>query len=223
MKKGVFIVIDGTDGSGKQTQSKLLIERMQSENLPVETISFPQYGKKSASPVEEYLSGKYGDANDVGPKASSILYAVDRFDASKQISKWLQEGKHVIADRYVGSNMAHQGSKIDDANERHAYYDWNRELEFSIFNIPEPDANIILHVPADISIELIRQREGKAGVQNDIHENIEHIKAAERTYLELAERFDEFKKISCAPEGELLSRENINNEIWNIVKPLLDH
>ena len=106
---GKFIVIDGTNGSGKATQTHLLMEELKLNGYPVEMTDFPQYGTKSAGLIEEYLNGKYGQ---VGPHAASIFYAIDRFDASFKIRQWLQEGKVVISNRYVTANAGHQGGKI---------------------------------------------------------------------------------------------------------------
>ena len=114
----VFIVFEGIDNSGKSTQCRLLLEHLKKEGYKVEMIDFPQYGKKSAALIEEYLSGKYGSASEVSPYVASIFYACDRYDASFKIRQWLKEGKIVVADRYVGSNIGHQGGKIKNKDER---------------------------------------------------------------------------------------------------------
>ena len=135
-RRGKLIVLDGTDGSGKTTQLKLLIETLEAENYNVATVDFPQYGTKSAGPLEEYLNGKYGQVN---PYAASIFYAIDRFDVAFQIRSWLEQGKLVIANRYVTANAGHQGGKIADNIERIKYFKWLDNLEYNIFNIPKPD------------------------------------------------------------------------------------
>lgn len=224
--RGVFIVIDGTDGSGKATQTKLLIDHMNMEGYPVETISFPQYKKKSCGPVEEYLSGAYGSAHEVGPYRSSILYAVDRFDASQTIRCWLESGKNVVADRYVGSNMGHQGSKISDPKERGKFFEWEMELEHEIFGIPRPDINVILHMPAEIAQELMHERDArggsKHGLKKDIHESDpRHLKAAEAAYLDMAERFETFFLVECVVDGKLLPAKTIHERVWSLVKPFM--
>src|SRR3989339_472107 len=154
----MFIMIDGIDGSGKSLQAELLINRLKKENYPVEIISFPQYGQKSAAAIEEYLNGLYGTAEEVGPHRASVLYAVDRFAAAPKIRNWLQENKIVIANRYVSSNMGHQGGKIKDNEERKKFFEWNDDLEYNIFGIPRPDLNIILHVTASIAQELVDKK-----------------------------------------------------------------
>jgi dTMP kinase len=218
-KQGKFLVIDGTDGSGKATQTKLLIERMRREGFQVETIAFPRYGQKSAGPVEDYLAGKYGTAEDVGPKRASIFFAIDRYAASFQIQQWLNEGKVVVADRYVAANMGHQGGKIADQSEREEYFRWNDELEYENFGIPRPDMNLILHVPCKVSQSLLEKRDGD---DQDIHQaDINHLIQAEKTYLQMAEMFDEMRLIGCCREDGLLSREEIHELVWKEVEQLL--
>lgn len=214
----MFIVIDGVDGSGKATQTKLLVQHMQKEGLPVETISFPQYGKKSAGPVEEYLSGKYGSAEDVGAKRASILYAVDRFDASNTLKGWLDAGINVVADRYVGSNMGHQGSKIDDPVERKAFFEWESDFEHNLLGLPRPDINIVLHVPCDVAMGLMEGRESKHGLKQDVHEaSPDHIQKTEIAYLDLVNQYDEFEKITCTINNQMLPQEEIHNKIWELI------
>src|SRR4030042_2267814 len=136
---GKFIVFEGLDGSGKSTQSKLLVNHFKKERHKTIKIDFPQYGTRVAGLVEEYLNGKYGGSEEVGPYRAAIFYACDRYDASFKIKKWLKEGKIVIANRYVTANMGHQGGKIANPLERKNYFSWLYELEYEIFNIPKPD------------------------------------------------------------------------------------
>jgi len=114
---GKLIVIDGGDGSGKGTQFNLLLERLQKMDLDVQVKDFPQYGKKSAGAVEEYLNGVYGSPEDVGPYRASIFFAVDRYDASFEMREWLNSGAIVLCNRYVTANLGHQGGKIKDEEE----------------------------------------------------------------------------------------------------------
>lgn len=225
--QGKLIVIDGTDGSGKATQTRLLVERLNQEGFEVETIAFPQYGKKSCGLVEEYLEGKYGGAEEIGPYRASIFYAVDRYDASFQIHAWLAEGKIVIADRYVGSNMGHQGGKISDPEERARYYEWNHQLEHGIFSLPKPDINFVLFVPVEISIKLAEHRNATEGnkhtLKKDIHEaDHHHLSSAAQAYLDLTERFDTFERIDCVDENALLPPQTIHEKIWNRLFTLLE-
>lgn len=221
---GKFIVIDGTDGSGKTTQFNLLVEKLKAEGFVVEIADFPQYNTKSAGLVEEYLSGKYGGADDVTPYQSSIFYAVDRFDASFKIRQWLREGKIVVSNRYVSASMGHQGGKIDNHLERKVFFNWLYELEYKLFNIPKPDLSLILHVEAEISQDLAknRHREDWTGKTRDIHEeNLNHLKKAEQVYLEIASSFPDFKLIKCTREGQIMSREEIHELVWIYTNQIL--
>ncbi|MBT6254457.1 thymidylate kinase [Candidatus Uhrbacteria bacterium] len=218
---GAFFVIDGTDGAGKATQTRKLVERFVSEGRAVETISFPQYGAKSAGMVEEYLGGKYGEnAKDVNAKAASIFYAVDRFDASFKIKQWVAEGKIVISDRFVGSNMGHQGGKITDQDERSAYLAWNDDMEHNILRIPRPTLNVILSVPVEVAMKLAKQGEKeKTKVKGDIHEkDPDHLQASIETFKEVATNFPGYHLIDCSQEGGLRTIEDIHEEIWRAVQ-----
>jgi len=214
---GKFIVIDGTDGSGKTTQFNLLVDKLKAEGFLVEVADFPQYNTKSAGLVEEYLSGKYGSADEVTPYQSSIFYAIDRYDASFKIRQWLQEGKIVIANRYVSASLGHQGGKIENPLERKVFFNWLYELEYKLFNIPKPDLSLILHVEASIAQQLAakRHREDWVGKTRDIHEeNLDHLKKAEQIYLEIAQTFPDFKLIKCTRDGEIMDRQEIHDLVW---------
>ncbi|MFZ2190063.1 MAG: thymidylate kinase [Candidatus Magasanikiibacteriota bacterium] len=220
--QGLFIMLEGTDGSGKSLQTELLLQHLKNDGKQVEQISFPQYGQPSASLVEEYLNGGFGSAHEVGPYRASILYAVDRFSASKKIRAWLDEGKIVIANRYVASNMGHQGGKITDDEARKKYYDWNYNLEYNILGIPKPDVNLILHVTPEISQLLVDKkgdREYLHGKKRDIHEDdINHLKDAEKAYLQIANLYPEFKLIECVKDDTILPPDTIHAIIWEEIK-----
>jgi len=225
-QNGLFIMLEGTDGSGKTTQTELLVKKLKEEGHDVEQISFPQYGEKSAALVEDYLNGKFGTAEEVGPYRASILYAVDRYAAKEKIEKWLAAGKIVIANRYVASNMGHQGGKIADTEERQKYFDWNYNLEYTIFEIPRPDVNIILHVTPEISQQLVDKKEAREyitdGKTRDIHEDdLNHLKNAERAYLDIANQFQEFTLIECVEENSMLPADTIHTKIWETISPHL--
>ncbi len=218
MAKGKFFVIDGTDGSGKATQTELLINRMRAEGFPVETISFPRYETPTGKLVKKYLDGGFGTLEQVGPQQASRLYADDRLAASPEIRAWLEAGKNVVANRYVTSNMGHQGAKIADSAARKAFFEWNDRLEYDENRLPRPDLNVILHVPAEMGQKLVGQR----GTTNDIHEqSLDHLKAAEQTYLEIAKICSECVLVECVENGQIMSREAIHEKVWRIIKPLL--
>lgn len=217
--KGKFFVIDGGDGSGKTEQARLLVARMRSEKLAVGEISFPRYETPTGNVVKAYLEGAFGEPTAIDAKQASTLYAIDRWAAFKQgVFAGLTEGEHLVANRYVASNMGHQGSKFDAVEDRRAFFAWNDALEHGTFGIPRPDLNIILHVPAEISMRLITSR----GNAQDGHETLAHLKRAEATYLEIAASFPGFVLIECVRNGELLPMPAIHELVWNEVQKHLD-
>ncbi len=219
MTKGKFLVIEGPDGSGKTTQFNALFEKV-SRKAEVRTIHFPRYEESSSYFVREYLGGKYGALETIGPKKASLFYALDRYDASmKQLAGWIANGETVIVDRYVGSNMGHQGSKIADRTNRLDFFRWLYDLEYGVLGIPKPDMNIILHVPATIA-QTLRNGSGK---DPDLHErDYDHLQKTERAYVEMAELFkDEFTLIECAPAGKLLSIDEVHKLVWEVARKTL--
>ncbi len=220
---GRFIVIDGTDGSGKATQAKLLSDELKLNGYQVEMADFPQYGTKSAGIIEEYLNGKYGQ---VSPRAASIFYAIDRFDASFKIRQWLKEGKIVVSNRYVTANAGHQGGKIPDDLERVKFFRWLDDLEYNVFGIPKPDLNVILHVPAEVAQQLVdmkseeqRAYADQAHKKRDLHEaDQEHLKNAEKVFRQIAKLFPNTKLVECVERGELLPPEAVHNKVWELAR-----
>jgi dTMP kinase len=227
MSKGKFIVIEGTDGSGKGTQFAELQKRLTNQDVEFETFDFPQYGQPSAYFVEQYLNGEYGTPDDIGPYRGSTYYAMDRYQASFKMREALEAGKWVIANRYVGSNMGHQGGKIADEEERKKYFTWLDDFEFSIMGIPKPDLNVVLHMPAEKAQKLVdqkAQREYLGDKKRDIHEDdLNHLKNAVKVYSEITELFPEtFTKIECMDGDKLLSISEVSDLIWQNVEPLLN-
>lgn len=215
--KGKFIVIEGTDGSGKGTQVHLLVKRLQEEGIPVEMVDFPQYESPSSYFVGKYLRGEYGTAEQVGPYRGSLFYALDRYDKSFDIKKWLAEGKYVIANRYVSANMGHQAGKIDDIQQRDAYLEWLHHLEYEICDIPMPDKTIFLFVPPEIGQKMVDQknrREYTQGKERDIHEaDLAHLQKASNAYFYVAEKYG-WTTIECTHNGEMRSREDIHEMLY---------
>lgn len=218
MANGKLIVIEGADGCGKKTQTEILTRRLQ-ETRVVTSLSFPQYGKKSAGLVEEYLAGRYGHPSLVSPFAASLFYAVDRFDVARELRAALERGDTVVLDRYVDSNAGHQGGKISDPKERAGFITWLYGMEYGILGVPRPDLVVVLHVPVEITIELMKKRGGKA----DGHEaDIRHLKNAEASYLWLAEQYpDDHKVVECAEGGNILPPEVIAEKVYALVEPFV--
>lgn len=224
-KKGKLIVLDGTDGSGKTTQAHLLVNRLRQNGHKVKLADFPQYGHKSAGLIENYLTGQYGEADKVDPYIASLFYALDRYDFSFKLNNWLNAGCHVISNRYVASSMGHQAGKIKNKKQRQKFLRWLDELEYNLLRIPQPDLNIILHVPAEIAQKLVDHKGPRAylnGQKRDQHEkNRQHLLNAEKSYLEVAKTFPKFQLIECARNGEIMARKEIHGKIWEAIKNIL--
>lgn len=222
-----FIVIDGTDGSGKGTQTKLLVERLRAEGRAVEQLSFPRYGKPEAFFIEQYLTGHYGDLSEVGPYRASVLFAVERFHVAQDIRKMREAGTIVVSDRYVSANKGMQMGKITDPGERKTFLDWLNDFEYRLLGVPKPDLTILLHVPSEVAYELVANKDERGylnGKKRDIHEaNLPFLQNAERAYLSLPEMdtVENWEVFSCMEEGKLLPIETIHERLWQRINPLL--
>lgn len=223
-ERGMFITIEGGDGSGKATQAELLRKHC-AERLGKHAtlVSFPRYDNPSGYYAKRYLNGEYGEANDVHPELGSLPYAIDRFAAREEILTALNEPNSiVIADRYVASNMAHQGTKIADDTERKIFYERIIQTEYDILGIPRPDKNIVLLVPAktaqaNVDKKAPRQYTNK---KRDIHEaDTSHLEKAKENYEELCRIYpDEFTPIKCTDEENRMRKiEEIQTEIQTIL------
>lgn len=225
MAKGKFIVIEGSDGSGKGTQFKIITEQLQAAGHDIATYDFPQYDKQSSYFVREYLNGNYGSADELGAYKPSLFFALDRFEAAKSIKADLDAGKIVLSNRFVGASMAHQGQKIDDDTERTKYYNWLYDLEFNILGIPKPDISIVLLVPADIAQKLVDQKEARSYTdkKRDIHEaDLNHLKRAVAAYEKLCQQFPgNFQAINCVEDGNLLPIESVTQRLMAKITPLI--
>lgn len=223
--KGKIIVIEGTDCSGKETQSKKLIERLNKEGIKTEYFSFPQYNTPTGRIVGgPYLGKSYicecwfpEGAINVDPKVASLYYAADRRYNVGKINEMLDNGINVILDRYVYSNMAHQGGKLKDQNERFKMFEWLETLEFGLLELPHADIKLFLHVPYEVSNELKKSRT-ELPDQHEMSE--EHLKNSEKAYLEIVGKYN-FKKFECNDGNKIRPIEDINNEIYNYIIDLL--
>lgn len=221
---GIFIVIDGTDGSGKATQTKLLVKHLKKFGWRVSVADFPQYRAKSAGPVEEYLNGKYGTAKEVGPYRASMFFAVDRYAASFKIRRWLEEGRVVIGNRYVSANLGHQGSHLPSAAARRKFFSWAEHLEYNLFGIPRPDLVLVTHVPAHLAQKLVDLKGARSYIKKKrdlLEADLAHLKRAEATYLQMARELKGYRLIECLDHGRLLSPKEVHQKIWQAVQALL--
>lgn len=223
--KGKLIVIDGTDGSGKATQVKKIKERLEKEGHMVKSLDFPRYydnffGKM----VGECLKGNYGDWAGLHPKIASVIYANDRAESAPQIKQWLDDGNIVILDRYVSSNQIHQGGKINDLHERREFMQWLDTMEHEILGSPRPDIILYLDVPIAVTQKLLIEKGNKESKKylegrGDQHEdNPQHLEDAKQSGLKMIAENNNWIKIECAPNGNMRSIQDINDDIYNEIK-----
>ena len=219
---GKLIVFEGTDGSGKATQSELLCRRLETEDRPFRKITFPRYGKPSAAMVEEYLHGNLGKhPGDVNAYAASLFYAMDRYASWKQDwGTFYEDGGLIVADRYTTSNAVHQASKLPEG-ERKAYLDWLFDLEYRLLGLPAPDMVVYLDMPTELTEKMMRKREAASGTQADIHEQDKaYLRRCRENANEVA-RLCGWTVIRCGRDGAPRTIEDIQGEVWEQVRTLL--
>lgn len=219
---GKLIVIEGLDGSGKSTQVELLKQRLTESNIKLKQIKLPDYENKSSTLVKMYLAGEFGkNPSDVNIYSASLFYAVDRYASYKNI--WGEDYKNgtlILADRYTTSNAVHQTVKLPKS-DWDKYLDWLFGTEYTMMEIPSPDAVIYLDMDVDISQRLMSKRyEGEEG-KKDVHEaNVEYLKACREAALYTAKRFS-WNVVKCFEGDEPLPISVISDKIFDIVKEII--
>lgn len=220
MNRGKLIVIEGTDCSGKETQSKLVVEKLKEQGYKCVTFGFPMYdsptGKIIGGPLlgKQEISDCYFEEGPVAvdPKIACLYYSADFKYHIGEINSYLEKGYYVILDRYVTSSLGHQGSKISDKDERFHMFQWIDKLNYWLMGLPKPDITIFLHVPFAYAKELQKNR-----LSLDFAEKDEkHLRNAEKTYLELVELYN-WKYVNCIKDEVLRPIDDINQEIMNII------
>ena len=228
MKKGKLLVIDGADGTGKATQARLLVESLKSAGHQVEIIDFPRYKDNFAGKlIGEFQTDESFEFSKLHPILASLPYAIDRFESKAQIQSWLNEGKHVVCDRYVSANQLHQGGKIKNEEERKAFLEKLDHLEHTIFGIPRPDLVVLLDLPHEISLRLLAEKGATAkkdysGNKMDRVENDAEyqINARESGIKMLVDKT--WRRIECSEDGEtILSPEIIHQRVVNVCMEIL--
>lgn len=233
VKKGKLIVIDGTDGSGKATQTGLLIKHLKKDGHRVKVVDFPDYYSNFFGKfIGHCLSEQYYNFVKVHPKIASVLYAADRFESRDKIKKWLSEGNIVIANRYTSANQIHQGGKISSTKKREAFIKWLAEMEYEVFKIPRPDAVFYLNVPIPIVLKLIHERDKKSNrnylgkkkaKKHDVHEkDVNFLENSRKSALWLAKTQKGWIKIECTSDGKMYTRENIHRKIYEKIKKIIE-
>ena len=219
---GKLFVIDGTDGSGKQTQFEKLKERLTKDGIDYKTVSFPNYDSPSSSLVKMYLSGEFGEhAKDVDPYIASTFYAVDRYATYvTQYKEYYEKGGIILADRYTTANMVHQAGKIQDKEEREKFLNWLWNFEFKLYGLPEPTEVFFLKMPPETALDLIKNRENKFThqAQKDIHEKDKnHIVDSFNAACDVAKKYNWYT-VECVINNNIRTIEDIHEEIYQEIK-----
>ena len=214
----MLIVIEGTDGSGKATQAELLKKKLEDLNQKVTYFDFPQYDKFFGKLVGRYLNNEFGDAVELNPYLTSLIYAADRFSVK---DKLIEANKDiVIANRYVTANLAHQGSKINDKEKINEFINWVEQLEYNEYGLPKPDIVIFLYVPIKFSQQLVDKKNKRDYTEKkrDSHEsNTQYLEKTAELFKDLSTKKN-WIMINCVKDDELLSIEEISNLIFDKVK-----
>lgn len=222
---GRLIIIEGGDGSGKATQSQKLWQRLTDEGVQVRKVEFPNYSSPSSALVKMYLGGEFGtDPNAVNPYAASTFYAVDRYASFKTLwGDFYDQGGIILSDRYTTSNMIHQAVKIKDGCAWESYIEWLKDFEYRLMGLPKPDLVIYLNMPPDYSIHFIANREDKSSVSSqDIHEkDVTYLNESYHNAQKIRVR-EHWANIDCFSNGKLKSIDDIHEEIYALVRELLD-
>lgn len=220
---GKLIVLEGTDGSGKSTQFRLLTERVQKLNVPFEKLVFPQYQEESSALIRMYLGGEFGHRpSDVNAYAASAFYAVDRYASYKKVwGEWYEQGGLVLSDRYTTSNAVHQTAK-EPEEKQGEFLKWLYEFEYDRLGLPRPDLTIYLDVPTEYTEKMMRSREAATGTHADIHEqDLEYLATCRRIGRKAAQ-FYGWTVIDCVKDGQMRSIEDIHEEIFRHVRSCLE-
>jgi len=219
-KIGKLIVIEGADGAGKATQAKMLREKLKKEGVSVEGMEFPGYDETFfGGYIKEWVDEVHGNFLDLDPRLASILFAGDRFESRETIMNWLEEGKNVILDRYVSANMLHQGAKIEDGQKRGAFLLWLERLEHDVFKMPRPDMVVYLDMPTEMRHALLTTDEKKPNIGHT-ETNLSYQLAVQKYAQHIAD-LEEWRVISCLRDEKLRSKDNVNTELYGIIKPIL--
>lgn len=220
---GKLIVIEGTDGSGKSTQFKLLTERLSRENIVFQKLVFPQYSEPSSALIRMYLGGEFGTKPaDVNAYAASAFYAVDRYASYKKVwGQWYEQGGLVVSDRYTTSNAVHQASKESGEAQKN-FLKWLYEFEYDQLGLPCPDLILYLDVPTDFTEAMMRRREADTNTHADIHEQDMQYLATCRCTGRAAAKYYGWTVIECVRDGKMRSVADIHEEIYHHVQKSLE-
>jgi len=222
--RGLLIAIEGIDGSGKQTQARLLELSLRADGIAVYSTGFPQYDSWFGNMVGKFLNGDLGPLESVDPRFTALLYAGDRYEAKPGIEAALNEGKVVLVDRYVGSNLAHQVARANP-EKRAEFLRWIEHLEYTIYGLPRENLILYMRIPPSQAQQLVAHKSGRAytNAKRDLLENnLRHLEDAAEMY-DMLSRSRPWATIQCfdAQNNCVRLPEDIAAETMQAVRPLL--
>ncbi len=217
----MLIAVEGIDGSGKGTQSQLLVDRLKKDGITTGFLSFPQYeSTEFGRRIGDFLNGRFGDLDQVSPFLASLLYAGDRFESRERLKELLDANDIVVLDRYVPSNVAHQGAKVS-GDERQEIINWIHHVEYTLFQLPTPDLVILLDLPADQAQQLIQKKQQRTYTDKaaDLQEaDGDYLAQVRQVYVDLAAQNDRWQTINCLSADGIRPIEDIADEIYSVVR-----
>lgn len=220
-----LVALEGIDGTGKGTQSKRLVQRLSDSDLKVRLLSFPQYdATQFGQAIGDFLNGRFGTLEQVHPFLAAVLYAGDRFESRGVLDKAREEADVVVFDRFVASNLAHQGSRLP-LEQRADFVDRMRTIEHEVFGLPVADLTILLDLPADEARKLVAKKDARnyTDREADIQEEDTHyLTGVSEVYQSLATSDPAWRTVQCMNAGDLRTIEAISDEVWQHVQALLD-
>lgn len=223
--QGKFIIIEGTDGSGKTTQLKLLKKYLKEQGIKVKTLDFPQYDSYWGKLVGRFLSGEFGELDDVSPYLVSPYYYLDQASRSEDIKKWLEEGVYVLSNRYLGSSMAHQTCKFETEEEQDKYLSWLREGAYEKAGLVKEDLTLVLYADPKINKKLASEARGRKTNYTDgkdIAEDHEtHVQDSAEMYKKLCKKYENWELLNCMDGKNIDSIENVNKKIIELINSKL--
>lgn len=219
-----LIALEGIDGSGKGTQSRLLVERLRATGKRIELISFPRYDATTfGQAIGDFLNGRFGSLEQVHPFLASVLYAADRYESRDIIDAACSEADVVVFDRFVASNLAHQGSRLP-VDERAEFVKRVQTIEHGVFGLPQTDLTILFHIPADEARKLVAKKDARSYTEREAdiqEEDTDYLGGVSDVYQSLADAGDSWRRIDCLNKDGLRSVESISDEVWQHAEKLV--
>ena len=216
-----LIAIEGIDGAGKGTQANRLVSSLRESGLCVDSMQFPRYSATTfGTAIGDFLNGRFGALNEVHPQLAAVLYAGDRFESRSLLLKMLADNDVVVLDRFVGSNLAHQGAKLD-GDERTRLIEWIESVEFEVYGLPRPDLTILIDMSSRMSRELVARKAVRDYTDqvSDLQESdLPYLERVRRCYRALAEARPDWQMVHGLNEdGTLRTIDEVGDEISRIV------